>query len=80
MTDKSISDRVKALYAMLRSETDEEPEFAFHQLAVMNPAPRVIRNCNNCDSHFYNLCPIHPNRTYKHSEENDCPDWQERRS
>ena len=77
MTDKSISDRVRALYAMLRSETDEEPEFAFHQLAVMNP--KVTQCCNNCDSHHYSLCPIRPMRTFKHSEENDCTDWSERR-
>jgi hypothetical protein len=77
-TSNSLIDRVKAIYSKLRSETDAEPEYAFHQLVVMENPP-ITHSCINCDSHHYSLCPIRPLRTYKHSEPNDCSDWQEKR-
>ena len=65
-----LKERIKRLYPELRSETNLEP--------FVMPSVEA-QKCNNCDSHSYNLCPIHPNRKYIFGAENDCPDWTKRR-
>lgn len=71
----SLTSRVRAIYAELRRETDSEPQVTYPQLVAI-AEKEVVRSCINCSSHGFNLCPIHPLRTYKHLDPNDCPDWR----
>lgn len=66
-----LKERIRRLYAGLRAEVNLEP--------FIMPSATVQKRCNTCDSHGYNLCPIHPDRTYQFAEENNCPDWTEKR-
>lgn len=78
---QSIADRVKAFYQKVRSETAQEPQLSIYQLTAMElEKPQIRHSCNTCASHGYNLCPIHPMRTYQFTEPNDCPDWEHRKS